>query len=411
LTCQGCGRSGEQHFELAVERAGEVSPWLLFYRCPSCRSLTAEEAVRSAAAQSPVSEVSEELSWRVSVEMFCSLGRQIYGPRSFKDCRPKRMLDVGCGLGIGADFARRMLGAEAIGIDPSAESLRASQDLGYHLIPEFFDAANPCVEPPFDLIQAWELIEHVEHPRAMLSGFKSLLSPEGFLFLSTPAAEAVSREAETARVLGALAPPSHLHLFSEQALISLLKQAGFAHVEAERIGDQLVMTACARPPRRASKEESWAIYESYLEERTPTLRQESPFALGFQARRLQLFLSQGNWAKVNSVLAWFDQRLRDDWDLDLERESSAVAARLAATPSPEGLIGLPIALTLLLFAKGRLNQVSGNRAQALEWFGLARDCGKFTMACLAPLGLMDEILTNLTRRADAFVERLSQEGV
>jgi SAM-dependent methyltransferase len=407
LTCQGCGRHGAQPFELALVRAGETGPWLSFFRCPDCASLTGKGDVGLHRQASPYGALAGQLARRTAVELFCSFGRQIYGLRSFRGFRPERMLDVGCGLGVGPDCASILYGCQATGIDPSEDAAYAAKALSFPLIEAYYDPSAPPAGGPFDLIQAWELIEHLERPRAMIESFRSQLSPEGLLLLSTPAAEAVTRDADPAQVIGALAPPSHLHLFSERALVSLLRAAGFKEVEAERIGDQIVVAAVEVLPERCSAEEGWALYRDYLERRAATLPDGGDFKRGFQARRLFQALSEGGWREVDALLAWFDRDLERCWNIILERDSERLATLFASPPSPEKLTGLPIPLALVIFAQARQAQRSQDKERAVSLFMLSAAAGRFTQASLSPLGLMDVMLARLTERAAAFAEEMS----
>ena len=241
----------------------------------------------------------------------------------------------------------------------------------------------------------------------MIEAFRGQMSPEGLLLLSTPAAEAVTRDADPAQVIGALAPPSHLHLFSERALVSLLRAAGFKEIEAERIGDQIVVAAGEALPERCTAEEGWALYRGYLERRAASLPDGSDFKPGFQARRLFQALAEGNWQEVEALLAWFDRDLERCWTINLERDAEQLASLFASPPSPEKLTGLPIPLALVIFAQARQAQRSRDKDMAVSLFNLSAAAGRFTQASLSPLGLTDVMLARLTERAAAFGEEMS----
>lgn len=84
----------------------------------------------------------------------------------------------------------------------------------------------------FDVVTAWDVIEHVADPRGTMAALAACLRPDGWLFLSTPDAGAA-----VARLLGRrwhyLDPQQHLTLFSRAGLKRLCGAAGL-QVEAER---------------------------------------------------------------------------------------------------------------------------------------------------------------------------------
>ncbi len=67
----------------------------------------------------------------------------------------------------------------------------------------------------FDAICLWDVIEHIWDPAEVIETLLSRLKPGGFLFLSTPAIDAI-----TARVLGRywafMTPPEHLGFFTDK---------------------------------------------------------------------------------------------------------------------------------------------------------------------------------------------------
>jgi predicted SAM-dependent methyltransferase len=71
------------------------------------------------------------------------------------------------------------------------------------------------LEGKFDAITAWDVLEHVPHPRAFLSACRSLLRPGGFLFLNVPDLD--SWEGELLGRRWPLLLPEHLNYFNNSA--------------------------------------------------------------------------------------------------------------------------------------------------------------------------------------------------
>jgi SAM-dependent methyltransferase len=98
----------------------------------------------------------------------------------------RRMLDVGCGLGY---FVRRALDAgwDAYGCDTSETWTRiAREQVGADRI-----ACGPAHEGPlanarYELVTAWDVLEHVHDPIPFLRSLRTLIAPGGRLFIRTP---------------------------------------------------------------------------------------------------------------------------------------------------------------------------------------------------------------------------------
>ena len=97
-----------------------------------------------------------------------------------------RLLDVGCGAGLAAEaFARA--GAVVPGVDAAAEVIgvaRAHAAAG-GLAVDYRVGGPEDVTGEFDVVVAFEVIEHVDNHAAFLGALSNRLRPGGRLFLST----------------------------------------------------------------------------------------------------------------------------------------------------------------------------------------------------------------------------------
>jgi 2-polyprenyl-3-methyl-5-hydroxy-6-metoxy-1,4-benzoquinol methylase len=84
----------------------------------------------------------------------------------------------------------------------------------------------------FDVVSAFDLIEHVPDPRALLRRCAGLLKSGGMLVMSTPDAGHVLRFLMRSR-WPMLQPMQHLFLFSRRALATALRAEGFDEVSVE----------------------------------------------------------------------------------------------------------------------------------------------------------------------------------
>jgi SAM-dependent methyltransferase len=102
--------------------------------------------------------------------------------------RGKRVLDAGCGSGYGsAELAKVAL--FVTGCDVSAEALQFAREQ-YRLPNLSFEqsscAALPHPDGSFDLLVAFEVIEHLENWREFLAEVRRVLVPAGQFIVSTP---------------------------------------------------------------------------------------------------------------------------------------------------------------------------------------------------------------------------------
>jgi 2-polyprenyl-3-methyl-5-hydroxy-6-metoxy-1,4-benzoquinol methylase len=123
--------------------------------------------------------------------------------------RRRRVLDIGCGTGYGAaELARTALSVTGIDVAPEALAyLRAN----YPAIKcvQASATAVPFASASFDLVVAFEVIEHLTNWRALLTEARRLLTPNGQLLVSTPNK---SYYAESRRLTGP--NPFHAHEFT-----------------------------------------------------------------------------------------------------------------------------------------------------------------------------------------------------
>ncbi len=122
----------------------------------------------------------------------------------------RRVLDAGCGSGYGADVLARTARV-VLGIDISDDAIDYAQT-HYHAAHVRFERAS-CLEIPapdgsFDLVVAFEIIEHLSDWRGFLREVRRVLAPEGQFLVSTP------NQLYYAEARAQLGPnPFHVHEF------------------------------------------------------------------------------------------------------------------------------------------------------------------------------------------------------
>ncbi|MCC7342599.1 MAG: methyltransferase domain-containing protein, partial [Bryobacterales bacterium] len=135
--------------------------------------------------------------------------------------RQKRVLDIACGAGYGsAELAA--VARTVTGIDISSEAITHAKE-HYHLPNLTFECspadAIPHIDQSYDLVVAFEVIEHLESARALLSEARRLLAPGGQFIVSTPNKLYYT---ETRRLSGP--NPFHVHEFEFEEFRVLLAE-------------------------------------------------------------------------------------------------------------------------------------------------------------------------------------------
>lgn len=132
------------------------------------------------------------------------------------------LLDIGCAVGFFLEHARRC-GWSVEGVDVSAWAReRARERFGFGVQPTLED--EPASS--FDVITAFQVLEHTPDPERVLRQVHRCLRPQGALVIET-----WDRSSTVARLFGRhwqqVTPPSVIHLFTRDSMRALLERCGF----------------------------------------------------------------------------------------------------------------------------------------------------------------------------------------
>ena len=154
------------------------------------------------------------------------------------------VLDFGCGAGQFLELATR-LKANAIGVDigePNTTRLKArGLNVFRGTLDEFVAQARP---QSFDVITSSHVFEHLHDPVEALRLLRSLLKPDGMIWIAVP--NAANWGYRTLRGKWyATQVPRHLHHFTPSSLRTLIERAGLSGaVRSESLVGPTASTIC-----------------------------------------------------------------------------------------------------------------------------------------------------------------------
>ena len=149
----------------------------------------------------------------------------------------RRMLEVGCSYGgMLKRFAAAGWSADGVELDQRAVDV-ARKELGLHVEAGTLREVAHKLSPPYDVITAYHVIEHVPDPAAFLSQIHEMSAPNGILLLRLPNASSVAANLTKGWWEWFIAP-EHINVFSPTSISLLLRKKGFTVISTEsRRGD------------------------------------------------------------------------------------------------------------------------------------------------------------------------------
>ena len=129
-----------------------------------------------------------------------------------------RILDIGCGA---AQFAHNIPLVSYTGLEPNNVATRSVGLAGTRILSETVDDHAITYAQVYDVVCAFQVLEHVANPRDFVAAALACLKPDGLLILGVPSTESyVTRIANF--VLNA--PPHHVTWWTDRALRHMAHQ-------------------------------------------------------------------------------------------------------------------------------------------------------------------------------------------
>jgi 2-polyprenyl-3-methyl-5-hydroxy-6-metoxy-1,4-benzoquinol methylase len=121
-----------------------------------------------------------------------------------------RVLEVGCGDGA---FAASLHVAQYTGLELNLQAVAAAQQRGLDVRHELLDRHAADNRAAYDVVCAFQVLEHLAHPARFLEATTSCLRPGGLLIVATPAADSfLSYTPDNALNI----PPHHLSRWTDR---------------------------------------------------------------------------------------------------------------------------------------------------------------------------------------------------
>ncbi len=142
------------------------------------------------------------------------LGRNVTGAR---------LLEVGCAYGLFLDAARRR-GFDVTGVELSTSAATHARDV-VGLDVHTAQLADAPLTGPFDVICAWDTLEHVPDPVAFWAAVRPLLADDGVVLFSTPYFSSLPARMLRTR-WWTLKPTEHIWHFTPRTHRTVAEQSG-----------------------------------------------------------------------------------------------------------------------------------------------------------------------------------------
>lgn len=137
-----------------------------------------------------------------------------------------RLLDVGASTGMFLNELRRYGSWTLAGVELSERAAQYARDtFQLNMFTGQIEAA-PWPPASFDVITAWDVVEHLPEPRAALIKMRDLIKDDGYIIVSVPNGDSFDAKIFGRYWIG-LDPPRHMSVFNLDGLRRLMQSAGF----------------------------------------------------------------------------------------------------------------------------------------------------------------------------------------
>ena len=388
MPCPNCGATAPKSLVLTidVQLPDNPSKQLRVLRCPACTCHFYDSQV-------PPDYAEPALNNRGRVPFYVQQGAGVsLITRPLAQAAPpagSAYMEIGCGYGFGLDFALNTRGWHGVGIDPAPLAALGRDALQLPIELRYLRDDDES-RGTMDVVMGSEVIEHVTSPAAFVRTLRAMLKPGGLLILTTPNGDDIDPVSPPGIIIPLLSPSLHLVIQSTASLTTLLRQAGFAHVDVQVDSHSLVAFASDAPLElERDHDRLRRMFRTHLVRRAAASDPCSDVFLGFAGRAFQESVNDGDMAAAATAWALLRPACQDRFGLDLDH--------LDALPEPVATCGLedmarlvPLNLGGLLYAHGVQRLSEGARRPSLEQqFSLAATAAAAMRRALNELAMED----------------------
>jgi SAM-dependent methyltransferase len=199
-----------------------------------------------------------------------------------------RLCDVGCADGLFLELARDA-GWEGCGIELNPPAAARARERGFLVYEGAFPQDGVAPPGSFDLVTAWDSLEHVEDPLAFVRGLARLLAPAGHLVVST--LNSRSLVSRVFRHRWSMIAEDHFTYWDRRSLLRLFASLGLPATRVHSWGlgrdffaplDRIAARrlGSSNAPQRAEAAQTWDVGKGTLAAETTVNRLLSATGLG-----------------------------------------------------------------------------------------------------------------------------------
>lgn len=146
--------------------------------------------------------------------------------------KPGSIFDIGCATGYFLDRAKEY-GWKTYGVEISSYAAHEARSRGHTVY--VGELPTLSIEEKMNVVTMWDVLEHVDNPRAYLLAAHKVLNDGGYLAINT-----VDTSSVWASVMGKrwhlIVPPEHVNYYNPENVRTLLEQTGFEVCDVRKIG-------------------------------------------------------------------------------------------------------------------------------------------------------------------------------
>jgi SAM-dependent methyltransferase len=325
------------------------------------------------------------------------------------DDRPiKNYMEIGGGFGFSLDYAKRILGWNVRGYDPSAIAECGRDLLGLPISNTYFDETSAEIGS-IDLILSSEVIEHIADPIAHIRLAGLALKPDGLLLLTTPNASSV-QPGMAPELMPILSPGQHLVLFTPAALRRLLTENGFPFVRIVEKGDQIRVAASMIPFSGDSAYFSRDLYWQYLDSSATRNIDNSALFVGFLGRLYKEYVHAARFHNAQPLFERLRKHILTQYHYDIEWPQSLSFPAAGTVNLIEFGEKWSFNLCAIWYCRGMSRQLAErDLVGAVEMFDAAARFGHALRGTLHSFGADDGETAHLCRESElAMIGPLAQ---